>query len=125
MDTLYAWIEHVAAYLIAHEHNIRIATTYATGLGVLWTVLKTGWNNQKITIIAVNAETGESMKVARIPRFQVTRGEVLGIMRLRAGGARLNTSCFEWNENIPRKARFAFPPRLLRFGYRKSGSTRP
>jgi hypothetical protein len=108
MDIIHAWIDYFAT--IITEQNIRIATTYATFLGVSWTFLKTRWNNQKITIIAVNAETDESTEVARLPRFQVTRGEVLGIMRLQAGGAHLNTSCFEWNETIPREARFKFPP---------------
>lgn len=110
MITLQAWIEYFTAYLTEHEHTIRIATAYATFFGVLWTFLKTWRNNQKITIIAVNAKTGESIEVTRVPRFQVTRGEVLGIMRLQAGGAHLNTSCFEWNETVPRKARFKFPP---------------
>jgi hypothetical protein len=97
-------------YGLLTEANIRAATTYTTFVMVTWTLVKTLRNNQKIKIIAVNAKTGESLEVARIPRFQVTRGEVLGIMRLRAGGHQLDTSCFKWNDKIPRSATFHFPP---------------
>ena len=91
---------------------------------MLFTLAKTWRNNQKITIIAVNAQTGESIEVARLPRFQMTRGEVLGIMRLQAGGDKLDTSCFKWDEKIPRKARFQFPPKSFALLTGKAGTAR-
>ncbi|ADP71123.1 hypothetical protein Rvan_1884 [Rhodomicrobium vannielii ATCC 17100] len=108
MAAFYTWFDIIAGFVT--EQNIRIVTTYATFFLVAWNLAKTLRNNQKITIIAVNDRSGESLAVARIPRFQVTRSEVLGIMRLQAGGNQLDTSCFKWNDKIPRKARFHFPP---------------
>jgi hypothetical protein len=107
MEELNELLGHLCGYFT--EANVRMVTTYGTFLAVLWTLIKTRWNNQKITIIAVNAQTGDCLEVAKLPRFQVTRGEVLGIMRLQAGGEQLNTSCFKWNDKIPKKARFSFP----------------
>ena len=43
----------------------------------------------KIAVLLIrvrcNAKTSESIAVAKLPRFQVTPGEVLGIMRLQGG----------------------------------------
>jgi hypothetical protein len=69
MEDLYSLLGYFIESLT--EENIRTATTYATFVAVLLTLAKTWRNNQKITIIAVNAKTGESIEVARLPRFQI------------------------------------------------------
>jgi hypothetical protein len=108
MEELYALLGYFPEWLT--EANLRMIATYATFVAAGLTFIRTIRNNQKITIIAVNDKTGESIEVAKLPRFQVTRGEVLGIMRLQAGGQNLDTSCFKWNDKLPGKARFHFPP---------------
>lgn len=83
--------------------------TYGTAVGVFWTVRKIRRDNQQISIIAVNADSKEERHITRLPRHQVTRGEVLGTLRLEAGGKQLDTHLFRWNEHFRDEVRVLLP----------------
>lgn len=99
------------------KESLDTAIIYGTFFGVFWQVWRIGRDNQKIAIIAVNADTNEERKLVTLPRKQVTRGEILGTLGLETGGKRYETHLFFWDEKFKKEIRVPLPDasfRLLR-----------
>ena len=107
--SLTQWLDWAWELLLRWEGPLRAVTSYATFAGVVWTMIKVARSNQRVAIVAVNADTGTERLVATLPRHQVCRSEVLGLLRLEAGGSQLDNRCFRWDDKFRREVRAHLP----------------
>jgi hypothetical protein len=82
---------------------------YGATLGWIWTLWKLARDRRVVTITAVSEDGQRRKVIGRIPARSVTRSEVLGLAGLAAGGARLETYLFEFDENFKRGLEIKLP----------------
>jgi len=98
------WIDELS-------HMLWVLSPIVAAGGWIYTAWKFGRDRRRVRIVAVNAESGELKILAERVRAQsVTRGEVLGIARLAAGGQMLDTSLFKFDDDFGSELVIKLPP---------------
>jgi hypothetical protein len=92
---LWAWLKEVADILAPYQ-PLGVLGALVSALAALFTTWRTARQlreeYRRVAIVAVNADSGERKVIVHLPASKVTRAEVLGTMRLAAGGRTLDTS---------------------------------